>query len=183
MIPSWDTASFSVLRPEWPHSFLTNPTPIFFNQLFISRNLHQHAKNQAFSSFCSGDIANLKNTAFWLVKSILAHIPGTKFFWSKRFVQEYSKYITFLYSTNTKKKKKKTKFPNKFEKPFFWPISPFLGAKSFFSKNSNLSRTTIHGPLTPCWVSVKKIMNQSQENFRTEGWKDRSTEGRTDPNS
>ena len=76
-------------------------------------------------------------------------------------------------------KKKKTKFPKKIEKPFFGPTSPI----SPFSKNSNLSRTTIHGPLTPCRVSVKIIMSQSQENFRTEGWKDRSTEGRTDPNS
>ena len=124
MIPSWDTASFSVLRPEWPHSFLTNPTPIFFNQLFISRNLHQHAKNQAFSSFCSGDIANLKNTAFWLVKSILAHIPGTKFFWSKRFVQEYSKYINFLYSSNGKKKKRPN-FPKKLKNHFLGPLPPF----------------------------------------------------------
>ena len=27
-------------------------------------NLHQHAKNQAFSSFCSGDIVNLKIQQF-----------------------------------------------------------------------------------------------------------------------
>ena len=147
MIPSWDTASFSVLRPEWPHSFLTNPTPIFFNQLFISRNLHQHAKNQAFSSFCSGDIANLKNTAFWLVKSILAHIPGTKFFWSKRFVQEYSKYITFLYSSNTKKKKKKRpNFPINLKNHFFGLFPPFWGQKVFFQKIRTCHAQQYMGP-------------------------------------
>ena len=51
----WHTASFRVLRTEWPHSFLTKPTPIFFNQLLFSMNLYQHAKNQAFSSFCFRD--------------------------------------------------------------------------------------------------------------------------------
>ena len=37
---------------------LTIPMPIFFNQLLISINLHQQAKNQAFSSFCSRDIVS-----------------------------------------------------------------------------------------------------------------------------
>ena len=60
LIPSWDTANFSVLRPEQPHSFLTTSMPILFNQLLISTNLHQHAKKQAFSLFCSRDIVNLK---------------------------------------------------------------------------------------------------------------------------
>ena len=69
--PSWGTTNFSVLRPEWPHPFLTTPTSIFFHQLLISMNLHQYPKNQDFSSFCSRDIANLKISqsdwlrAFW----------------------------------------------------------------------------------------------------------------------
>ena len=48
------------------------PNPIFFNELLISMNLYQHTKNQAFSSFFSGDIVNLKilqsdwPRAFWL---------------------------------------------------------------------------------------------------------------------
>ena len=33
-IPSWDTADFSVLRPEWPYPFWTMPTPIFVNNIF-----------------------------------------------------------------------------------------------------------------------------------------------------
>ena len=47
------------------------PTPIFFNQLLISMNLHQYAKDQAFSSLCSRDIISLKilqsdwSRAFW----------------------------------------------------------------------------------------------------------------------
>ena len=36
------------------------PTLIFFNELLISMNLQQYAKNQAFPSFCSTDILNLK---------------------------------------------------------------------------------------------------------------------------
>ena len=34
--------------------------PIFLNQLLFSINLYQHAKNQAFSLFCSRDIVDLK---------------------------------------------------------------------------------------------------------------------------
>ena len=46
-------------------------TPIFCNQLLISINLYQHAKNQSFLSLRSGDIVNLKilqsdwPKAFW----------------------------------------------------------------------------------------------------------------------
>ena len=68
---SWDTANFSVWRLESPHTFLTKPTPIFFNELLISMNIYQHAKKQAFSSFSSRDIVDLKilqsdwPRAFW----------------------------------------------------------------------------------------------------------------------
>ena len=72
------------------------------------------------------------------------------------------------------------RFSNKFKKPFFGPIFPILGAKNF-SKNSALSHTTLHGPLTPCQVS-EKIMSQSQENFWREGQKDRMG-GWMNPNS
>ena len=60
LIPFWDTANFSALRPEWPYLFLTMPTTFFFNQLLISINLYQHAKTQAFSSLRSRDIINSK---------------------------------------------------------------------------------------------------------------------------
>ena len=56
---------------------LATLTQIFFNQLLISMNLHhgciQHAKDQAFSSFCSRDLVNLKilqsdwPRAFWAI--------------------------------------------------------------------------------------------------------------------
>ena len=45
--------------------------PIFFNQLLISMNLYQRAKNQAFPSFCSRYIVDLEilqsdwPSAFW----------------------------------------------------------------------------------------------------------------------
>ena len=48
-------------RPEWPHLiFDLAHSPIFFNQLSISMNLHQHAKNQAVSSFYSRVTVDLK---------------------------------------------------------------------------------------------------------------------------
>ena len=109
--PSWITADFRVLSPntrvatprqansfltymqtlESQDPFLTTPTPIFSNQLLISMKLYQYAKKQAFSSFCSKDIVDLKNPAIWLTDSILAHISGTRFFPNIGFQPEYSK--------------------------------------------------------------------------------------------
>ena len=34
--------------------------PNFFQPTLISMNLYQHAQNNAFPSFCSGDLVNLK---------------------------------------------------------------------------------------------------------------------------
>ena len=45
LISLWDTANFRFLQPEWAHPFMTMPIPIFFNQLLISINSYQHAKN------------------------------------------------------------------------------------------------------------------------------------------
>ena len=49
--PSGDT------KMELRHPFLTTPTLIFFDQILISMNMYQHAKNQALSLF--RDIAYL----------------------------------------------------------------------------------------------------------------------------
>ena len=52
---------------------MTTPTPIFFNQLLISMNLYEHAKNQPVSSYCSREIVDLKilqydwPRAFWSI--------------------------------------------------------------------------------------------------------------------
>ena len=59
---------------------MTLPIPMFFNQLFILMNFHQHAKNQTFSSFCSRDIVDLKILQSDLPNNILAHLSGSKFF-------------------------------------------------------------------------------------------------------
>ena len=51
---------FDHAHPKHPHPFSTMSTPMSFNQFLTSMNPHQHAKNQAFTSFCSSDIAHLK---------------------------------------------------------------------------------------------------------------------------
>ena len=53
-------SQFRFLQPEWALPFTTIPIQILFNQLLISMNLYQNAKNQAFSSFHSRDINYLK---------------------------------------------------------------------------------------------------------------------------
>ena len=83
LIPFWDTANFSIIRPEWPHPFLTMATPIFFNQPFnFHYSLSTCKKNQAFSSFVFLRYSQFKNAAIWLAKNILAHISGTRSFQS-----------------------------------------------------------------------------------------------------
>ena len=60
--PDWPylPVIFRVQRPDWPHQFLTMPNQKNFDQLLIFVNLCQHAKNEAVSSTCSGEIVDLK---------------------------------------------------------------------------------------------------------------------------
>ena len=72
-VHSSDTINFRAQRPDWPHPFLNMPDQKIFNQLLIFMNLYQHAKNEAVSSPCSGEIVDLKILeshwlrAFWLI--------------------------------------------------------------------------------------------------------------------
>ena len=45
-------------RDQLPYPFMTMPNQKVFNQFSIFMNLYQHAKKQAVSSICSGDIAH-----------------------------------------------------------------------------------------------------------------------------
>ena len=72
-----------------------------------------------------------------------------------------------------------TKFSNKFKKQHFWPI---FGARTFFSKNEVLSRTSSHGPLTDEHKTNEPLPRKLPEE-RMKGQKDRRPEGQTDPNS
>ena len=49
-----------VLRPNWTQPFLVMPNHKIFNRLLISVNLYEHAKKEAISSICSGEIVDLK---------------------------------------------------------------------------------------------------------------------------
>ena len=79
-IHSSNTVNFRLLSHDWPHPFLTMPTPKIFNHLLIRMNLYQHAKNQLIPSvhswdqiysICPGEIVHLKTIqsdwlrAFW----------------------------------------------------------------------------------------------------------------------
>ena len=41
-----DRVNFRVPSHDWPHPFLTTPTPKIFNVLLTYMNLYQHVKNQ-----------------------------------------------------------------------------------------------------------------------------------------
>ena len=73
-----------------------------------------------------------------------------------------------------------TKFSNKSKKNYFWhTLGPIFGTKIFFKKKSG---SVTHNTLVSNTMLSfrKKLMSQSQENFRTERQKDRRTEGRKD---
>ena len=105
------------------------PMPIFFNQLLISMNLHQHGKSQVFSLFCSTDIVNLK----------ILQSDCSRAFWPIYQEPEFSKYgicattqqILYNLFIDQIQKKLITQFSYKFKKPCFWPIFPIFGAKKF----------------------------------------------------
>ena len=139
-------------------------------------NLYQDAKNQAFSSFCSGDIANLKilqsywSRAFWPISQEL------DFSQVKDLCKNTANIIKFLYRQIQKKLKQN--FPINSKNPVFgpfWPIFPIFWGKRFFKKNLALPRTTRHGPITPCWVSEKtnEPIPRKLPDWRTEGRMDR----------
>ena len=134
VVPSvhfWDAVNFRVQRPDWPHSFLTIPNQEIFDQLSIFVNLYQHAKNEAVSSIFSGEMVPWKIEIFAGTQQIIKSSTVEQILW-----------------------KLMTKFFFKFEKTYFWLISPIFWAK-VFPKNLALSRTTWSGFLAPWWNSEK----------------------------
>ena len=67
-----------------------------------------------------------------------------------------------------------TNFPINFKNPIFGSFSPFSGHFFFFKKSSSVIHNTTWA--SKCHTEFhKKLTSQSQENFQTEGWKDRQT--------
>ena len=106
--------------------FLTMPTPIFFNQLFILTNLHQHAKNQTISRFCSRDVVDLKILQYDWPRAFRAISQELDFTQIQDFVSNIAKKKKLSLQTN--QKTLMIKFSNKFRKLYFW-------GKHFILKN------------------------------------------------
>ena len=77
-----------------PTPIFDHAHPIFFKQLLISMNLHQHAKNQAFLSFCSRDRVDLKFLHFDWPRTFL-HISQ-----KPRMCKNIANNIKFCYRPN-----------------------------------------------------------------------------------
>ena len=127
LIPLWDTANFSALRPGWAHPFLTTPTPIFLNQLLFSINLYQHAESQDFSSLSSGDIVNLKILQFDWPTAFWPNLRNQVF--PKHEISARIQQIIWNFFIDQIQKNAMTKFSNKSYKPYFWSIFPTFGTK------------------------------------------------------
>ena len=135
-----------------------------------------NAKNQAFSSFCSGDIINLKTY----------NLIGQEHFGPYLRNQIFPKYgisariqqIIWTFFTDQIKKKLMTKCSNKSKKTYFWPIfspfSPFSGQKIFLKKSGSVTRNNTWACNT--MMSFTKNFNNPIQRKHPE----RKTEGRTD---
>ena len=118
---SWDTVNFIVPRPDWPHSFFPKTFWSTFQLLFFV-NLYQHAKNEAVSSICSGEIVDLKILqSDWLRAFMNKSFPKYEICTGTQQIKVNNQVI----STNSK-----TLLLAR-----FWSISPILGAKKYFPEN------------------------------------------------
>ena len=70
------------------------------------------------------------------------------------------------------------KFYYKFRKPYFWPITPIFGTKTFFPKNSALTCTSQQ--FLPLGQNLEKN-NDPVPRKCPDRWTDGRTEGQTDP--
>ena len=59
-VHSLDKVNFRVLSPDWPHPYLTMPTPNIFNHCLICVKLYQHTKNHLTPSVHSSERVNFK---------------------------------------------------------------------------------------------------------------------------
>ena len=88
------------MQAEWAHQFIPTPTPIFSNQVLIPRNLNQHAKDQAFSSFCSRDIVDLKTLQSHWPRTFWPISQEPEFFQIRDLSKHTAININFHYRTN-----------------------------------------------------------------------------------
>ena len=137
----------SILRvplQEWSHLFLPMPTQNIFN-------LFQHAKNQAISSICSGDMT-------WLIQNRCNWIEWV--FWPMFQKTNISEIWVLCRNTATRKNlhkwtnsedanDQKFQFCN-FRKSYLWPILMIIGTKNLLLLKIQLLQETLHGFLTPC---------------------------------
>ena len=119
-------------------------------------HLYRHAKDLAFSSFCSRDIW-LKNLAIWLVKSYL--MERNQNFPKYEIYSGMQQLIQTFISERIEKKMKELRKKNcillYIQRTLGLAYFPHFEGKTLFSKDLTLSFTTPHGPLTPCWVPEK----------------------------
>ena len=106
----------------------------FFGQLFVYMNLYQHAKNQAISLTCSGDMVDSKILeSNWM--RTLWHIskePEFSQIWD--LCRHTANNINFHYRRNSVETN--DKIFQYIQKLYFWPIFPIFGKKNFFSGKS-----------------------------------------------
>ena len=152
LVHSSDRVNFRFSSHDWPHPFLTTPTPKIFNVILICMNLYQHSKNQIMfeiqetleswdqiCSICYGEIVNLKIMQFDWPRVFGLHLRNNIFLHYR--ICAGAQQIISIFIIKQIQWKLMTRFFLKFKKTFFWPISPIFRTKKFFKK-IGLSWTT-----------------------------------------
>ena len=134
------------------------PIEIFFDQLLISANSYQHAKNWAILLICSGDMVNEKILQSNWLRTFWPLSQEPKFFQIWDLCRNTANNKNFHYRTNSLKINDNI-FPY-IQKTLFlthsWSIFPILGAKTFFSGKS--------GSVTHNFIWVSSIMPKFGKN-------------------
>ena len=76
LIPPWDAANFSVLRPDYTQPLLNMSTPTFFKPAFNSHESVSICKKSGFFITLIWRYSQSKNPTIWLTDSILMHFSG-----------------------------------------------------------------------------------------------------------
>ena len=137
-------------------------------------NLYQHAKNQAISLICSGDMVDWKILQFDWLRTFWPISQESEFSQISDLCRNTANNIDFHYRTNSVKINDKI-FQYTQKKSCFCPIFPnFLGKKKKKNpENPALSHTTSYRFLASCqnlekytiqWYNYNDAMIQFQEN-------------------
>ena len=127
-------------REQIGHTIFDHSQPKKFRLTFNFCNLYQHAKNQAFSLICFGEMVDLKVLKSDWLRPFWTISPNKTF--PKYRICARTEEIRQIFIIEHILWKLLIEFFFKFKKPCFWLISPILEGKQRFLRHPALLYTT-----------------------------------------